>query len=80
MFLQREDPLLPVLHQQMDSFQSKLASKFLPPSAIKAANRDFSTLNYMVRENQHPDDCLFVGIVTKTCRNCLKRVTSAKHR
>jgi len=47
MFLQREDPLLPVLCQQMDSFLSKLASKFLPPSTIKAANRDFSTLNYM---------------------------------
>ena len=67
MFLQREDPLLPVLRQQMDSFLGKLASKFLPPSTIKAANRDFSTLKYMVRENQHPDDCLFVGIVTKTC-------------
>lgn len=80
MFLQREDPLLPVLCQQMDYFLSKLASKFLPPSTIKAANRDFSTLNYMVRENQHPHDSLFVGTVTKTCGKCLKMVTSAKHR
>lgn len=77
MFLQREDPLLPVLCQQMDSFLSKLASKFLHLSSMKAANRHFSTLNYIVRENQHPDDCLFVGISTKTCGNCLKRVTSA---
>jgi len=52
MFLQREDPLLPVLCQQMDSFLSKLASKFLPPSTIKA-NRDFSTLNYRIAGNFH---------------------------
>ena len=57
-FLQREDPLLPVLHQQMASFLSKLVSKFLPPSTIKAANKDFSTLQYMEKENQHPDGCM----------------------
>jgi len=27
----------------------------------------FPTIRYVVRENQHPDDCLLVGIVTKTC-------------
>ena len=53
-FLQREDPLLPILLEQMKTFLNKLASKFLLPCTIKAAKRDFSTLKYMEDDHQHP--------------------------
>ena len=56
MFLQREDPLLPIVCQQMDSFLCKLASKFLRVPIIKAAKKDFSTVQYIERENQLPGD------------------------
>ena len=53
-FLQREDPLIPVICEQMESFLTKLASKFLPVSSIKAAKGDFHALKYMEREQQQP--------------------------
>ena len=43
-FLQREDPLIPIICEQMDSFLTKLASKFVPVCAITAANGDFSRM------------------------------------
>ena len=52
MFLQREDPLIAVIYEQMNSFLTKLASKFVPVAAIKAANGDFSSLNYREKEDQ----------------------------
>jgi hypothetical protein len=52
--LQREDPLLPILGEQMDSFLSKLASRFLQVSIIKTAKKDFSSVNYMEKEKQLP--------------------------
>lgn len=52
-FLQREDPLIPVLRGQMDSFLNKLASKFVPVAKIKAANKVFLDLQYKGKENQH---------------------------
>ena len=55
-FLQREDPLIPVVGEQMDSFLTKLASKFLAVSIIKKANRDFSTLKYEEQEHQLPGE------------------------
>ena len=42
-FLQREDPLIPVISEP---FLTKLASKFLPVSAIKAVTEDFTRLKY----------------------------------
>ena len=45
-FLQREDPLIPVISNQIESFLTKLASKFLPVSAIKAVTEDFTRLKY----------------------------------
>lgn len=53
-FLQREDPLLPVLCGQMNSFLTKLASRFVPVAKIKAANKELLDLQYKGRENQHP--------------------------
>lgn len=46
MFLQREDPLIPVLYDQMVSFLTKLAGKFLPVAAIREAEGDFYTIEY----------------------------------
>ena len=51
-FLQREDPLIPIVCEQMESFLTKLASKFLPVSSIKAAKGDFRALKYTEREQQ----------------------------
>ena len=55
-FLQREDPLIPVVCEQMDFFLSKLACKFLPVSTIKAADGDFTTHKYKEQEKQHPGE------------------------
>ena len=41
-FLQREDPLIPVINEQIESFLIKLASKFISLSAIKAPGQDFA--------------------------------------
>jgi hypothetical protein len=54
MFLQREDPIIPVVHEQITSFLQKLASKFLTVAAIKQANGDFSSLNFKEANFQHP--------------------------
>ena len=54
MFLQREDPLIPMLCEQIQSFLTKLASKFLPVSVIKQANGDFHSLNFTDENNQLP--------------------------
>ena len=53
-FLQREDPLLPVFCEQMNSFLNKLASKFVTVAKMKAANKNFLDLQYKGKENQHP--------------------------
>ena len=51
MFLQREDPFIPVLYDQMVSFLTKLAGKFLPVAAIKEAEGKFHALKYNVKIN-----------------------------
>ena len=53
MFLQREDPIIPVVHEQTTSFLRKLGSKFLTVAAIKEADGDFSTLNFEEAQFQH---------------------------
>ncbi len=53
-FLQREDPLIPIICAQMEPFLTKLASKFLAVSTIKAAKGDFYVLKYKEREQQLP--------------------------
>ena len=53
-FLQREDPLIPIIYEQMVSFLTKLASKFVPVSNIKEATEDLSRLQYKGVENQLP--------------------------
>ena len=51
-FLQREDPLVSVLSEQVESFLTKLASKFVPVAKIKAINNNFLNLQYKEKENQ----------------------------
>ena len=51
-FLQREDPLIPVISKHMISFLTKLAGKFLPVSKIKEANGDFNKIQYDDKDNQ----------------------------
>ena len=53
-FLQREDPLVLVMSDQMNAFLTKLASKFLPVSSIKAARQDFYELQYSNVSDQLP--------------------------
>ena len=50
-FLQREDPLIHVITEQMSSSMKKLLAKFVTVSAIKAAP-DITEVKY--RENQLP--------------------------
>ena len=67
MFLQREDPLISIIYEQMNSFLTKLASKFLPISAIKAASGNFFTLKFKEKEDQSPGSntgCIFVQHVS----------------
>lgn len=45
-FLQREDPLIPVISDQINSFLRKIASKFLTVDNIKATNEDFTRLEF----------------------------------
>ena len=45
-FLQREDPLIPVISEQIESFLTKLASKFIAVFGIKAAGQEFDGLKY----------------------------------
>lgn len=46
--------MIPVIHDQMLSFLTKVASRFLPVSAIKAASGDFLSLKYKEKEDQNP--------------------------
>ena len=57
-FLQREDPLIPVICEQIHCFLTKLASKFVSVSIIKAANEDFTKLQYRDIRCQLPGNCM----------------------
>ena len=79
-FLWREDPLIPVLHSEVNSFLKKLFSRFIKVGAIQAVKADIISIDY---ENQLPgkkyfamklhvnsslylyvDTSLFIGIMT----------------
>ena len=53
MLLQREDPIIPIIHAQINSFLQKLATKFLTVRAVKAANGDYTTLQFKEPASQH---------------------------
>ena len=52
-FFQREDPLIPVISEQIESL-TKLASKFISISGIRAAGQDFAGLKYSETCDQLP--------------------------
>ena len=79
MFLQREDPIIPVVYDQTTSFLQKLASKFHTVAAIKEANGDFSSFDFKKPKFQHPDNLLFIAFVIKyDFTNLLKKETSVQ--
>ena len=51
-FLQREDPIIFVVLDQMRSFFKKLLGKFVKVAIIKAAERDLTTVMFEDPENQ----------------------------
>ena len=56
-FLQKEERLVYLLHEEMQKFMNKLASRFVKPEAIQQINEEkksFSALN-VSRENQRDD-------------------------
>ena len=81
MFLQKEDSLIPVIHDQMTSFLTKLASKFIEVSSIHECQQDYSKLKFSSVDSQLAglcnilntlhhfitllDDKIFIGIMTK---------------
>ena len=52
MFIQRKDPLIQVLYDQMVSFLTKVGWQFLPVAAIKEAEGNFRALKYKECEDQ----------------------------
>ena len=53
-FLQREESLVPVLHDEMLLFMKRLFGKFLSISAIKEGLDDITSISYHETENQLP--------------------------
>ena len=64
-FLQREDPIISLVDQQIQSFLTKLAGKFLTIHTIKVAKSDLTKLKFDTSV-QLPDGSIFVGMTTKT--------------
>lgn len=54
LFLQREDPLIPIINEQIHTFLRKLASKFVSVDTIKAVGEDFTELQYNFKDKQLP--------------------------
>ena len=69
-FLQREDPIIPVISDQINRFLRSLFGRVVSIAAIKSAKTDISTVQYN-RESQLPDKSLFIGIITRQSLNRL---------
>ena len=52
LFLQREDPIIGVLADQLIKFMTKLHGKFVSITTIKEAGNDMKLVAYSTRENQ----------------------------
>ena len=62
-FLQREDPLIPVISEQIESFLTKLASKFIPVSGLRAAYQDLAGLKFSELSDQLPGIIIIIIII-----------------
>lgn len=65
LFLQREDPCIYHVHNEIEIFLKKLLGKFVCINAIKDADGDLTAVDYTNVEKQLPDNSLFVGLVTR---------------
>ena len=66
-FLQREDPLIYLMHTQMETFLNKLAVKFIRLEKVMQHKEKFGTLKGLdiSLENQKADASVTIGMVTK---------------
>lgn len=60
MFLQREDPVIPVVYAQMQSFLQKLAGRFVRVPSIREANGDFLNMQFKELDVQLPGNTMLV--------------------
>ena len=54
-FLQREDPIIPILVEQLMNFLKKLFGRFVKVGVIKSAEANLTSLDYK-QDNQLPDE------------------------
>ena len=71
LFLQREDPLIPVISEQMSTFLRKLASKFVRVDTIKAAGEDITGLQYNLKVHQLPGIAISMDISCTLYNNAI---------
>ena len=71
-FLQREDPIISLVAQQIQSFLLKLVGKFLSTVVIRAARSDLSKIGYADASNQLSDQEILIGMATRMCLNKLQ--------
>ena len=67
-FLQKEELIVNLLHEEMQKFMNKLATRFVKSEVIQQLNeekRSFSALN-MSRENQRDDQNIHIGLLTNS--------------
>lgn len=68
LFLQREEPLIGAVHEQINKFVKLLMSKFIPVSNLAG---DISELDYKNKSLQRPDEELQIGFLTLQKLNSL---------
>ena len=49
-FLQREEPIIPVVYDQLHAFMKKLFSKFVVVSEIRSSGGDLSKIDYVGKQ------------------------------
>ena len=66
LLLQREDPNIYLVADQIRAFMLKLLSKFVKVRVIKAAS-DITAVDYLSSDNQLDNSTTMVGLATKQC-------------
>ena len=66
-FLQRDEPLIHVLHSQITKLLKQILGKYLIPSVLAkfVADQKLADVNFKDIENQVNNDDLVIGIITK---------------
>ena len=67
LLLQREDPCIHLVHNQLNRYLMQLAGKFIPVAEIRSTSQG-SDIN---TNNKKPEQEIFIGISTKTLINKL---------